>query len=171
MYSGKEWQHCRLRASGYTRESRIHSVIAFIVIMTTLWLLICTSDKLDIDWWCPLQILFPTGLTLLQWSFYNTYHVPTQCICVSCEVRTAHSVSVCSVLFSQQTATVTPHSINRLGSVSETWCVSCEVRTAHNLSVCSVRFSQQTTVSPHSIKTGWALYRRHVFPVRYGLNL
>jgi hypothetical protein len=37
-------------------------------------------------------------------------------LCVSCEVRT---VSVCSVRSSQQTATVSPHSINRLGSVVE----------------------------------------------------
>jgi hypothetical protein len=38
-------------------------------------------------------------------------------LCVPCEVRT---VSVCSVRFSQQTATVSPHSINWLGFVVET---------------------------------------------------
>jgi hypothetical protein len=68
-------------------------------------------------------------------NLLKPYILPTLCICVFRTVLT--------------TATVSPHSINRLGSVAETWCVPCEVRT---VSVCSVRFSQQTaTVSPHSI--------------------
>jgi hypothetical protein len=36
---------------------------------------------------------------------------------------------MCSVWFSQQTATVSLNSINRLGFVAEMQCVSCEVRT------------------------------------------
>jgi hypothetical protein len=79
-------------------------------------------------------------------------------------VRSAHSVSVCSVRFSQQTATVSPHNLNRLGSVVETWCVSCEVRSAHSVSVCSVRFSQQTAtvyvyhveIEPHICSNCWS---------------
>jgi hypothetical protein len=52
-----------------------------------------------------------------------------------------YGLYLCSIWFSQQTATVFPNSINRLGSVAETSSVSCEVRT---LSECSVWFSQQT---------------------------
>jgi hypothetical protein len=39
------------------------------------------------------------------------------------------NVFPCSVRFSQQTATVSPYSINRLGSVAERICVSFEVHT------------------------------------------
>jgi hypothetical protein len=45
------------------------------------------------------------------------HSVHTVHLCVSCEVRTVY---VCSVWFSQQTATVSPHRINRFGSVAET---------------------------------------------------
>jgi hypothetical protein len=62
------------------------------------------------------------------------YVLPTMYLCVpygshSKQRLFPHSVSVCSVRFSQQTATVSPHNINRLGSVAEIGRVSCEVRT------------------------------------------
>jgi hypothetical protein len=46
-------------------------------------------------------------------TIYICFHMPELCIL-------PHSVSVCSVRFSQQTATVSPPSINRLGPVLET---------------------------------------------------
>jgi hypothetical protein len=77
---------------------------------------------------------------------------------VSCEVWTAHSVAARSVRFSQQTAAVSPHSINRLGSVAETWCVSCEVRTAHTVYLCVPYGSQsKQRLFPHTALTDLAL--------------
>jgi hypothetical protein len=77
--------------------------------------------------------------------------LPTQCIRVPCEVRTAHAVYLCVPYGSHSKQLLFPHSINRFGSVMEIWCSSCEVRTTYTVSVCSVRFSQPTaTVSPHS---------------------
>jgi hypothetical protein len=53
-------------------------------------------------------------------------------------------VSVCSVRFSQQTATVSPHSITRLVSVVETYCISCEVRKESLLALLSSQISSFT---------------------------
>jgi hypothetical protein len=106
-------------------------------------------------------------------SAYRVY------LCVSCEVRTVHSVSVspvryglstvlsvCSVQFSQQTATVSPHSINWLGSVSETRCVSCEVRTVHTVYLCIPYGSHsKQRLFPH---TSLTLYRLiYILTVRH----
>jgi hypothetical protein len=75
-----------------------------------------------------------------------------------------HSVSVCSVWFSQQTENVSPNSIKRLGFVAEKnnmfparyeltlYILENSAFCPPSVFVCSLRFSQQTaSVSPKSI--------------------
>jgi hypothetical protein len=82
----------------------------------------------------------------------------TLCFNVSSTEFCSQSVSVCSVLFSQQTVTVSANRINRLGSVAEKQCVSCEVWTAHRVYLCVPSCSHnKERLFPQTALTGWAL--------------
>jgi hypothetical protein len=101
------------------------------------------------------------------------YGLTTQGICVSCEVRTAHTMYLYVPYGShgkqRRRRDVFPL---RYGLTTQCICVSCGVRTAHTVHLCVPYGSHgKQRVFTHTALTSWILYRRRdVFPVRYGLT-
>jgi len=119
----------------------------------------------------PTQCVYVFCVDLRTNSDYFTVNINwlvciTETECVYCEVRTGslynnstfcpHSVFMCFVWISEQTAIISLHSVNWLVFITETECVYCAVRTGslynnstfcpHTVFMCFVWIWEQTAI-------------------------
>jgi hypothetical protein len=114
------------------------------------------------------------SLYSINWMFFIT-----ELECVFCAVRTLctasltftnstfcpHSVFMCFVWISEQTAIISLYSINWLVCVTETQCVYCAVRTGslnatfcpHSVFMCFVWSQNKQRLFPYTALTDWFL--------------